>query len=188
MSNEKILSDFYFSIEEDKRLISKHGMVEFTVTTKYIEKYLKKNDRILEIGCGTGRYALHYARKNYRIDAIELMKSHLEVLHENKLTTDNVCAVQGNALDLSVYPDETFGVTLLLGPIYHLFTVEDKLKCLSEASRVTKKNGIIFVAYCQFDASMIQAGFIKNMYGFLLENNLLDEKTYLPISNPKGIF
>jgi len=188
LSSEKILSDFYFSIKEDKRLTSKHGMVEFTVTTKYIEKYLKKNDRILEIGCGTGRYALYYARKNYCVDAIELMENHLEVLHKNKLPADNICAIQGNALDLSAYPDETFDVTLLLGPMYHLFTLEDKLKCLSEAKRVTKKNGVIFIAYCQFDASMIQAGFIKNMYGFLLENNLLDEKTYLPISNPAGIF
>jgi ubiquinone/menaquinone biosynthesis C-methylase UbiE len=80
----------------------------------------------------------------------------LDVLWQNTLKTDNICAIQGNALDLSIYPDDTFNITLVLGPMYHLFTSEDKLKCLKEAERVTKKSGIIFIAYCQFDASMIQ--------------------------------
>ena len=34
--------------------------------------------------------------------------------------------IKGNALDLSMYKDETFDVTLVLGPLYHLFTKEDK--------------------------------------------------------------
>ena len=188
MNTQEILKEFYSSREEDKRLLSKHGKVEFLVTTKYIDKYLKKNDRILEIGCGTGRYTLHYAHKNHRVDAIDLMVEHLEVLNNNMLPDDEIHAVQGNALDLSFYADETFDVTLLLGPMYHLFTLEDKIQCLSEAVRVTKKGGILFVAYCQFDASMMQAGFLRNMYSFLIDNNLLDEKLYLPISNPEGIF
>ena len=128
MNGQEILKEFYSSREEDKRLLSKHGNVEFFVTTEYINRYLTKNDRILEIGCGTGRYALHYARKNHRVDAIELMAEHLEVLNNNRLLGDDVCAVQGNALDLSVYADKTFDVTLLLGPMYHLFTCEDKIR------------------------------------------------------------
>ena len=188
MNTQKILHEFYSSIEEEKRLLSQHGNIEFVVTTKYIDKYLKYNDRILEIGCGTGRYSLHYARKNYQVDAIELVAEHLNVLNKNKQPNDDICALLGNALDLSRYSDETFDITLLLGPMYHLFTREDKLRCLSEAVRVTKKSGIIFIAYCQFDAAMMQTGFIKNMYNYLTENQLLNETAYIPISNPIGIF
>ena len=188
MNTQEVLKEFYSSREEDKRLLSKHGNVEFYITTEYIDNYLRRDDRILEIGCGAGRYALHYAHKNHRVDAIELMAEHLEVLKSNKLPDDDICAVQGNALDLSLYADETFDVTLLLGPMYHLFTLEDKLQCLREAVRVTKKGGILFVAYCQFDASMMQAGFVRNMYSYLVENHLLDEQLYVPISNPAGIF
>ena len=188
MDLEKILQKFYSSQEEDNRFSSKHGMVEYITTLKYIDKYLQVGQRILEIGCGTGKYALHYARKGYRIDAVELIQINLDVLHKNMLPTDNICAIQGNALDLSAYKDEIFDITLLLGPMYHLFTDADKIKCLQEAVRVTKKQGIIFVAYCQFDASMIQVGFMGEMYDFLVDNNLLDEKLYLPISKKEAIF
>ena len=55
---------------------------------------------------------------------------------------------QENAKDLSCFADNTFDVTLLLGPMYHLFTVEDQKKALAEAIRVTKPGGVIFAAYC----------------------------------------
>ena len=188
MDTEKILTDFYSSEKEDMRLLSKHGKVELIVTTKYIENYLRTGDRILEVGCGTGRYALHYAHMGYSVDAVELVQVNLDVLRQNTLPTDNIRAIRGNALDLSYYSGGTFDITLVLGPMYHLFTIEDKLRCLCEALRVTKKGGIIFVAYTQFDPSMIQTAFMGNMYDFLVENNLLDGSTYLPISNPAGVF
>ena len=111
------------------------------------------------------------------------------MLRQNTREADHICAIQGNALDLSVYPENTFNLVLVLGPMYHLFTESDKLRCLEEAVRVAKPGGIIFVAYCQFDAAMIQTGFMRDgMYDYLLENNLLDEGLFLPISNPAGIF
>lgn len=188
MDTEKIIQDFYSSYEEDKRFSSKHGMVEYITTLKYIDKYLIEGNRIFEIGCATGRYSLHYAHMGYQVDAVELVQANLDVLRKNMLPDDRIRAVRGNALDLSAYEDNTFDITLLLGPMYHMFTDNDKIKCLKEAVRVTKKNGILFVAYCQFDASMIKTGFFGNMYNFIVENNMLDEKTYLPISNPSGVF
>ena len=68
-------------------------------------------------------------------------------------------AYQGTALDLSRYQDNTFDITLLFGPMYHLFSYEDKLKALSEAKRVTKKDGIIFVAYVMNEYSVLVHGF-----------------------------
>lgn len=185
---EKILVEFYNGYNEEERLLSPHGKVEFIVTTHYINRYLSPGKRILEIGCGTGRYALHYAHLGYEVDGVELVPENLAVLKENILPGDVIRPIQGNALDLSVYQDNTFDCTLLLGPMYHLFTQQDKEQCLKEAVRVTKKNGIIFVAYCQFDASVIQAGFIRNLFGFLVEEKLLDDTKFLPISSPTGIF
>lgn len=183
-----VLSEFYSARPEDERFSKRHWNVEYLISLKYIEKYLKPNERIIEIGAGTGKYSLYFAHKGYEVDAIELLDINLDVLKKNILPDDKINARLGNALDLSFYPDESFDITLLLGPMYHLFTREDKLKALSEAKRVTKKGGKIFVAYCQFDASMILAGFKNGMYGFLVENKLLDEETLLPISNPFGIF
>ena len=49
------------------------------------------------------------------------------------LRGEPVTITQGNALDLSAFESNTYEITLLLGPMYHLFTTEDQLKALSEA-------------------------------------------------------
>ena len=159
---EKILDDYYSSYDEDSRLIrDKAHMVEYITTTKYIEKYLKKGDRILEIGAGTGRYSINYAKKGYRVDAIELLEKNLEVLKSQITDNMNINAIKGNALDLSMYEDNTFDITLVLGPLYHLYDEESVKKAISEAIRVTKKNGKIFLAYITDDAVVLSYGLRK---------------------------
>ena len=52
------LREFYEGhCDEDARLTSRCGMVEFLTTMRYIETYLKPGDRVIEIGAGTGRAA-----------------------------------------------------------------------------------------------------------------------------------
>ena len=68
-------------------------------------------------------------------------------------------AYQGTALNLSRFEEETFDVTLVFGPMYHLYTFEDKVKALEEAKRVTKTNGIILVAYCMNEYSIFDLWF-----------------------------
>lgn len=48
---------------------------------------------------------------------------------------------------------------MLLGPLYHLYTVADKQQALSEAIRVTKPGGIIFAAYVISDGCLLDEGF-----------------------------
>ncbi len=159
---EKILNDFYNNYDEDSRLIrDKAHMVEYITTTKYIEKYLKNGDRILEIGAGTGRYSLNYAEKGYRVDAVELVNKNLDIL-KNKITDKmNINAIQGNCIDLNMYADNTFDITLVLGPLYHLYDDEDINKAISEALRLTKKGGKIFLAYITDDAVVLSYGLRK---------------------------
>ena len=150
------IENYYGKFCEDKRLLSRHGQVEYRTSMTYIHKYLKENDRILDIGAGTGRYSVALSEEGYQVDAIELVKYNLGVLKAKK---SKVKAYQGSALDLSRYADNTFDVTLLFGPMYHLFDHNDKLKALSEAKRVTKQNGIILVAYVMNEYSVLIHGF-----------------------------
>ena len=150
------IENYYGKFCEDKRLLSRHGQVEYRTSMTYIHKHLKENDRILDIGAGTGRYSVALSEEGYQVDAIELVKYNLGVLKAKK---SKVKAYQGSALDLSRYADNTFDVTLLFGPMYHLFDHNDKLKALSEAKRVTKQNGIILVAYVMNEYSVLIHGF-----------------------------
>lgn len=188
MEELKYLEDYYNSYDEEGRLLSKHGQVEFLTTMNYIEKYLKPGAKILEIGAGTGRYSLSLAKRGYQVDAIELIQHNIEVF-KNKVTDDMKVSVrQRNATDLSCFEEETYDVTLLLGPMYHLYTDSDKIKALSEALRVTKKGGILITAYCISDASIICYGFKGGNIDTLLHKGLLDVETFKAFSSPEEIF
>ena len=138
------LENYYGKFCEDKRLLSRHGQVEYTTSMKYIHKYLKSEDRILDIGAGTGRYSVALSNEGYQVDAIELVKYNLGIL---KKKNSSVKAYQGNAMKLSRFPDKEFDLVLVFGPMYHLYSMEDKVKALTEARRVLKDYGLILVAY-----------------------------------------
>lgn len=89
-----------------------------------------------------------------RITAVELVESNLEVLRKNSSEISDVISYQGDALDLSRFEDNQFDVTLLFGPMYHLYSKEDVQKAIEEAIRVTKKDGIILVAFLSAYAIM----------------------------------
>ena len=54
MKTKDYLTDYYNKYDENARLISKHGAVEYITTMKYLDRYLKPNMRIIEIGTATG--------------------------------------------------------------------------------------------------------------------------------------
>ncbi|MDD7280509.1 class I SAM-dependent methyltransferase [Floccifex sp.] len=156
--SEKLIA-YYNKFNEEKRLDSRHGQVEFRITMKYIHKYLEQmnSPSIIEVGAGTGRYCVSLANEGYDVSAIELVKSNLGTLKAKK---SSVKAYLGNALDLSRFKDNSFDCTLVLGPLYHLKTKEEQVQALQEAKRITKNNGIIMVAYVLNDYSVIQHAFI----------------------------
>lgn len=96
MKENQYLIDFYNNYDEDSRLELKHGTVEFLTTMRYIEKYLKSGDRVLEIGAGTGRYSHALARQGYTVDAVELVEHNIEVFRKNTLANENISVVHRN--------------------------------------------------------------------------------------------
>lgn len=155
------LEKYYNKFNEEKRLTRRHGQVEYLTSMRYIHAYLEDMERpaILDVGAGTGRYSVQLAEEGYDVTAVELVRYNLGILKSKK---SRVKAFQGTALNLSRFQDNSFDMVLLFGPMYHLFTKEDKVKALREASRVVKPEGVVLVAYCMNEYSVLTYGFKEN--------------------------
>jgi len=180
---------YYNKFNEEKRLESRHGQVEFITSMKYIHECLKDFPEkekvcILDIGAGTGRYSVALAEEGYDVTAVELVKYNLGIL---KKKNSSVKAYQGNALKLKRFENDSFDVTLLFGPMYHLFGHDDKLKALNEAKRVTKPGGKILVAYCMNEYSILTYAFKERHILECVEENRFTED-YKTISEPKHLY
>lgn len=188
MNANDYLTQYYEGYDEDSRLLSRPGQVEFATTMRYIHRYLAEGMRILEIGAGTGRYSHALAREGFTVDAVELVQHNIDQFIAHTAEGENVTIRRGSACDLSAFTDNTYDVTLLLGPMYHLFTEEEKHAALSEAIRVTKKGGVVFVAYCMADSAILQTGFLKGRIHELIEKEMLDPVTFKAYSHPWDLF
>jgi SAM-dependent methyltransferase len=173
------LTKHYNKFNEDKRLLRRHGQVEYITTMQYIHQCLQQwesekgsRPRMLDIGAGTGRYAVPLAEEGYDVTAIEYVKYNLGIL---KQKGSPVKAFQGDARKLKRFDDNSFDVTLLFGPMYHLYTEEDKLQALLEAKRVTVPGGYLLVAYLMNEYGVLTYGFKEGNVLTCLEDGRLDE-------------
>ena len=183
------LENYYSSYREDERLTVRHGQVEYLTTMKYIREALNndKKKNVLEVGAGTGRYSVALAREGYPVTAVELIRHNIEILRSKLSGDEPITVTQGNAMDLSFLADNSYDLTLLLGPMYHLYTREDKVKALTEAVRVTKPGGTIMVAYCMNEPTVVMYVFGLNRLQELLDKHMLTED-WRCISEPKDLF
>ena len=142
----------YEIFDENRRLSRcKAARVEFLTNIRYIEKYLKPGDRILDIGAGAGEYSLYFANAGYKVDALELSERNISDFPQKMKAEHQINLVQGNAVDLSRYQNASFDIVLVFGPLYHLHSESDKLKCISEAKRVCKPDGKLFFSFITND-------------------------------------
>ena len=162
-TRKEIISGFYGQYDEDGRITgSRHGQLEYYTTMAYIHRYADKHSKVLEVGAGTGRYSIALAREGMDVTAVELVESNLAVLKENSKGIENITSFQGDAANLGRFPDNSFDVTLILGPMYHLYEPDEVNSAIDEAIRVTKPGGVILFAFISVFAIMYANYFYGN--------------------------
>lgn len=166
------LEEYYNKFNEDKRLLSRHGRVEYEISMEYIKGLLKEGDRVLDIGAGTGRYSIPLFEAGYDVTAVEYVQHNLGRI---KAKAPDMTAFKGDARKLKRLKDESFDLTIMFGPMYHLLTEEERLQALNEAKRVTKNGGHILVAYVMNEYAVITYAFKEKHILENLENGTLDD-------------
>ena len=115
----------------------------------------KPGMKILDIAAGTGASSAPLAKAGAGVTALDFSKGMLE---EGRRLRPEITFIEGDALAL-VFPDSTFDVTTIS---FGLRNTKDIVKALSEARRVTKENGAIYVVEFSHPTSRFFRGIYLN--------------------------
>jgi SAM-dependent methyltransferase len=166
MIASEILS-FYAAGKEESRLAASIGRLEFIRTWEILERYLPARPcRVIDVGGGTGVYALPLASQGHQVHLIDPVPLHVERARAlaSASATPLADVLLGDARRLAE-PDRSFDVALLFGPLYHLTTRADRVSALAEARRVLVPGGLLLAAYISRFASAcdgIQEGALRD--------------------------
>jgi len=171
-----LIEQHYNKHPEDKRLLRRHGIVEFETTMHHLRRFLHSGQIICDVGAGTGRYTSALMAEGYCVNAVELVQRNIDVFLEREPRAN---VVKGDARDMSFISSDSADVTLLLGPLYHLVGDSEKLKALNEAKRITKPGGLIFVAYLMNEYSILSYCFDEERINELMAKGAVDSDFHI---------
>ncbi|MEV7279733.1 class I SAM-dependent methyltransferase [Streptomyces sp. NPDC093111] len=146
--------DFYNLGLEQERLQDPRRSVELRRTLDILARHLPQPPAtVLDIGGGPGAYALPLTQEGYRVTLIDPVPLHIEQANRASARQDRALhrALQGDARCLPV--EEQHDAVLLLGPLYHLTSEEDRARAWQEAHRCLRPGGVVIaVAVSRFYA------------------------------------
>lgn len=136
LEGDKYWDKYWNRIEMEKEIAS----FEKDFNYRLYLKYLPKQGKILEAGCGLGRLLIPLHQMGYNIEGLDYSRDAIERI---KKYDSNIKARVGDVLNLP-YPNESFDAYISIGVFSWLL---DKFSDgLNEARRVLKKDGLIFMA------------------------------------------
>jgi ubiquinone/menaquinone biosynthesis C-methylase UbiE len=152
----------YQQVREAERLRHGPGQLEFARTSEIIGRYLTFPASVLDVGGGTGPYAVWLLEQGCDVDLVDPVPGHVEEASRAFAARDLAGRAHlGDARSLA-FPDESRDAVLELGPLYHLTQRQDRVRALGEAGRVVRRGGPIFVAAISRFASLLD-GFSRQL-------------------------
>lgn len=120
---------------------------EFEITKHMMDKYLKKG-KVLDIGGGPGRYSIYLAKLGYDVTLVDLSDGNVAFAKTKARECGvSIEAYACDARDLSGLNLGEYDNVLLMGPLYHLFQESHREKCVEEAKKHLKKDGVLFASF-----------------------------------------
>jgi len=110
----------------------------------FVRDLIPKGSRLLDIGCGNGRFLGAPLDVSIDYAGIDFSESLIDVAKERYSSRSNTTFVVGDALNLPL-PDHSFDMTVSFAVIHHIPSRACRVQFLREAARVVKPNGLIIL-------------------------------------------
>lgn len=152
----KTVRDYYDAdVEAEWNRIA--GRPEFLLTCRMLDRYIKPNDTVLDIGGGPGRYSLYLAEKGCNVTLLDLSAENTKfAMEEADRRRLFIQAIAGDAREAdSLTKGQLFDHVLLMGPLYHLLEESQRIDAINAALNVLKPGGIIFASFLTLMAGII---------------------------------
>jgi S-adenosylmethionine-dependent methyltransferase len=162
--------------QEEWNRLDRHK-VEFQLTMRALFEFLPAAPaKLIDIGGGPGRYAIHLAQLGYQVTLADLSSDSLELARQKAVEAEVEldAFVHANALDLAAFPAASFDAALLLGPLYHLHKPEERQSALQQAKRLLKPGGLVFASFITRFAGFRDAA--VHGYSFVQDDPAYSEK------------
>jgi SAM-dependent methyltransferase len=121
---------------------------EFEITMRFMNRYIKPGDKVLDLGGGPGRYSFYLSEMGCDVTLLDLSEGNVafaaEKAAEGRLKIKTVC---GDAREADKLVGGEFDVILLMGPMYHLLDEDDRVRAMDAAVSLLRPGGVIFVSF-----------------------------------------
>jgi SAM-dependent methyltransferase len=159
---------------EPTRLDTGVGALEYERTREIVARFLLPESDVTDVGGGDGRYAAWLADLGHRVDLVEPVALHLQLARDRAGDPPRFNVHEGDARALPL-PSDSADAVFLLGPLYHLGELSDRLQALGEATRVCRPGGLVFAAAISRFAPMLDTIRRGRVNDDALFANVLDE-------------
>lgn len=155
--DEDRIREYYNKGIEKNRLNLNYFRLEGIRTREIVSRFLnRKGLKIADVGGGAGFYAFWLQSLGHSVSMIDFSPGNIDLAREHAAEQGialTSCQV-GDARNLP-FRDNEFDLVLLLGPLYHLISKEDRIRALQEAGRVVHPEGVILAAFISRYASLL---------------------------------
>ena len=105
---------------------------------------LPPDDRVLEVGCGSGLTTAALARRGYRVDAVDSVAEMVDLTRRHAAEAGVAHRVTAVVADVNrlIFPSEHFSLVVAIGVLPWLQTIYEPIQ---EVRRVTKAGGYLIV-------------------------------------------
>ena len=150
--------DAYGGLEWERLEATAYGRLQAIIHNDFIRRYVHNGDRVLDAGCGLGRFTATVAKLGATVTALDLSERQLRLAEENIREEGLLGRVNdfmpGDITDLSLFPDGYFDAVVCYGGALS-YVCEERDRAAAELVRVVRPEGVLLISVMSRYASIV---------------------------------